>query len=68
MRMRITYVSWLSLLLLYGIVEAAGTVSVRSLEGVDFATFQTFAWKEGTPARRRDAQQRIIGAVERELQ
>ncbi len=67
-RMRIAYVSCLSLLLLCGIVEASGSVSVRSQDGVDFAAFQTFAWMEGTPARRPDAQRRIIGAVERELQ
>ena len=66
--MRIAYLSWLSLLLFYGTAEASGSVSVRSQDGVDFAAFQTFAWKEGTPARRPDAQRRIVGAVGRELQ
>ena len=66
--MRIACVSWLSLLLLSGIAEASGSVSVRSREGVDFAAFRSFAWREGTPARRHEAQQRIVGAVQRELQ
>jgi hypothetical protein len=42
-------------------------VSVDSDDSVDFERYETFAWKEGTPARRSRAQEHIVDRVETEL-
>jgi hypothetical protein len=42
-------------------------VSVEHDREADFSRYTTYAWGEGTPARRPDVQELIVAAVEREL-
>ena len=42
-------------------------VSVEHDREADFSRYTTYAWGEGTPARRPDAQDLIVAAVDREL-
>jgi hypothetical protein len=46
---------------------AYADISVHFDETVDFTRFESYGWREGTPSPRRTAQQRIVDAVEREL-
>ena len=49
----------------------AGTVTadvkIEFDPGFDFSAYSTYAWREGTPARREAAEQRIRDSVDREL-
>jgi hypothetical protein len=42
-------------------------VSVEHDRKADFSRYTTYAWSEGTPARRPDVQDLIVAAVDREL-
>ena len=44
-----------------------GDVKVEFDPGFDFSTYATYAWREGTPARREAAERRIRDSVDREL-
>jgi hypothetical protein len=46
---------------------AAAKVNVDYRPGTDFSSYRTYAWTDGTPARRDMVQVRIIEAVRREL-
>jgi hypothetical protein len=46
---------------------AGAGVEVESHDRIGSARYKTFAFEEGTPARRPEAQERILAAVEREL-
>lgn len=55
-----------------GLTALAATVAFAASQAeydgsVDFSVYRTYAWKEGTQARRAEAQKLIIDAVERDL-
>jgi len=55
-----------------GLTALAATVVLADAQvdfdgSVDFSAYRTYAWQEGTPARRDEAQKRIVDAVERDL-
>ncbi len=52
-------------LLVVGTVTAE--VNVEADPGFDFGAYSSYAWREGTPARRETAEQRIHASVDREL-
>ena len=51
-----------------GSLPSIAAVSVDHDAEIDFLTYRTFAWKEGTPARSDLVQKRIRNAVQRELE
>jgi hypothetical protein len=46
---------------------AGASVSTDARPGVDFARYETYSWKLGTPARHEKAQTRIVRAVGEQL-
>lgn len=60
-----------SVLVLMAWLLVAGTVAadvkVEFDPGFDFSAYSSYAWREGTPARREVAEQRIRDSVDREL-
>jgi hypothetical protein len=48
-------------------LPASAAVNVDHEDGVEFASYRTYAWRAGTEAARPQVQQWIVSAVEREL-
>ncbi len=65
--MRIAVPTFLIISLL-GLDPSAADVKVAQAEGVDLASYRSYAWGPGTPAARPEIQQAIVAAVDRELQ
>jgi hypothetical protein len=57
----------LPVLVLLSSTGLRGAIEVEVDGTVDFSRFRTFAWRQGTPAKRAQAEKIIRAAVEREL-
>jgi hypothetical protein len=57
---------WVFLMLL--VLPVFADVKTGHDEKVDFGSYRTYSWREGTPAVNPEVQEWIVGAIDRELQ
>jgi len=57
---------WVPLMLL--VLPVFADVKIGHDEKVDFDSYRTYSWREGTPAVNPEVQEWIVGAIDRELQ